>query len=656
MGHRLIAIRILGLAALVCCVLSTSALSEPSWLKSAIDSIPKSPQHKDASALLLFASEEVKISENGRAQSHVRMAVKLLKSSGTEFATLAQPVMSWGEAKYVKGWLIQPSGKKKELDDHQVVRVAASQAAGYYDDAVVLGAHFEEATEGSIVAYEYDLDESSSWGAFFQQFVFQLQQPVLFAQFSLEIPEGWTVQAGLQNCEGCVYEHVEDRHVWTVRNLAFRPDEPLAPVWKLSSRRLRVNCTGPSKGNSVTFADWSSAAHWVAGIMDSSAIPDAAVKEFTTSLTAPAPTVVGKINLIADFVRSQIRYVAVEIDKGRFGPRHAGQTYGNRFGDCKDKAALMRAMLAAIGVPSVAALASIDMPVDSTVVSPFQFDHCIVGIPTATFGDSISFPLVTSGKWVFFDPTDPTLSLGRIPLPEYNSLVLVANTETTNLTLLPALPSREFRRVYHADAVLDSDGSVSADVSIVDYGLFASATTYSWATTSDAKELDALRERFSPFLTNVVLSDYKTIAQGDSAVVRFTVKATNSLLKSGEMFVLKADLVHEDVKPVFKAKERERPIYFGPPLVGETYVNWHLGNHWMAGPAAPLIHDSCAAGEITCETSVRDSILTFHSKQVYSGNTLTPSDYETARRFQKTAEMARGVRLMLHAPKTGSTK
>ncbi len=633
-----------------------SVKAEPSWLKAAIDSIPTIPPHKDATTLCLFRSDDTKIKENGRAISHIRLATKILKSTGIQDAYLRQPVMSQGEVKNLEGWLIRSDGKKGSLTDKDVVRISASQAAGYYDDAIVLGAAFPDAAEGSIVAYEYDVDESSSWGAFFQQFTFQVQQPVLFAQFSLELPDGWSVQSGLDNCAECSYQQSGNRHVWTARNLVFQPDEPMAPDWKLSTRIVRANCFGTAKGTAVCFPNWSTAALWVASIMDSSARPDSALTDFTTKLIANASGTLQKVQLIADFVRSQIRYVAVEIDKGRFAPRSANLTFTNRFGDCKDKVALMRGMLKVAGISSAAVLASIDMPVDTAVASPLQFDHCIVGIPRMELSNIPALPLATEGEWVFFDPTDPSIAFGRLPLPEYNSHMLIASRETSGLTHLSPLPGTEFRRVYHTEAELASDGSLKADVTISDYGLFAAATSYSWATTPDSKELDNLRERFAPFLTNVKLSEYTTTVSNDSVVAHFKLAATNSLLKSGEVFVLKADIVHEDAKPILKAKERGRPISFGSPMVIETFVKWHLGKRWALSQGQPPSYDSCAAGVVLSEVTVSDTTVEYHSRQSITGQPLDRTDYATAKQFERNLEMTRGMRLMIRGLDSGSAK
>jgi hypothetical protein len=50
------------------------------------------------------------------------------------------------------------------------------------------------------------------------------------------------------------------------------------------------------------------------------------------------------LRAIARFTQRDVRYVAIEIGIGGFQPHAAGEVFSNRFGDCKDKANLLRAM------------------------------------------------------------------------------------------------------------------------------------------------------------------------------------------------------------------------------------------------------------------------------------------------------------------------
>ena len=55
---------------------------------------------------------------------------------------------------------------------------------------------------------------------------------------------------------------------------------------------------------------------------------------------------------LAEFVQQDIRYVGIELGIGGFQPHPAPDVFSHRYGDCKDKATLVRTMLREIGVDS----------------------------------------------------------------------------------------------------------------------------------------------------------------------------------------------------------------------------------------------------------------------------------------------------------------
>ncbi len=99
-----------------------------------------------------------------------------------------------------------------------------------------------------------------------------------------------------------------------------------------------------------------------------------------------------KAKAIAEWVRDNVRYVAVELGKGGVEPREAGRILSVRYGDCKDKTILTMAMLRYVGIESYPVLVcrSKENLIDDCPSQ--QFDHVIACVKMDT------------GK-VFFDPT-----------------------------------------------------------------------------------------------------------------------------------------------------------------------------------------------------------------------------------------------------------
>ena len=94
-----------------------------------------------------------------------------------------------------------------------------------------------------------------------------------------------------------------------------------------------------------------------------------------------------------------VKYVSIQMGTGTGGgytPHAAPQVLRNLYGDCKDKANLMRSLLQATGVRSyLVTIRSGDRRyVREEWPSPYQFNHAIIAVEVS---DAIQAPAV--GEW-----------------------------------------------------------------------------------------------------------------------------------------------------------------------------------------------------------------------------------------------------------------
>ena len=75
----------------------------------------------------------------------------------------------------------------------------------------------------------------------------------------------------------------------------------------------------------------------------------------TKTLTAGAKTEIDRIRAVGEYAQS-VRYVSIQTGIGRGGgyrPHAAIDVFAKSYGDCKDKANLMRAMLKVVGIVAI---------------------------------------------------------------------------------------------------------------------------------------------------------------------------------------------------------------------------------------------------------------------------------------------------------------
>lgn len=130
------------------------------------------------------------------------------------------------------------------------------------------------------------------------------------------------------------------------------------------------------------------------------------VDEIRASHNSPAGRVTAALRLVQD----NIRYVGVEVGIGGYIARPPAKVVANGYGDCKDKALLLKTVLQALDIEAVVALALLDGGYGLTdqIPSVHAFDHMIVGARI-------------NGKMHWMDPTRSYQGglIGQAAEPDY---------------------------------------------------------------------------------------------------------------------------------------------------------------------------------------------------------------------------------------------
>ena len=130
-------------------------------------------------------------------------------------------------------------------------------------------------------------------------------------------------------------------------------------------------------------------------------------------------------------VADRIRYVGLEYGIHSFQPAHASETWSLGYGDCKDKAVLLIAMLSAVGIPSQFVLVRTRSAgaIERKPASLSAFDHAIVYLP---------------GLKAFIDPTVSDFDPFVLPTEDQGAQVLVVGSgELTRVPVTAAALNRE---------------------------------------------------------------------------------------------------------------------------------------------------------------------------------------------------------------------
>jgi tetratricopeptide (TPR) repeat protein len=180
-------------------------------------------------------------------------------------------------------------------------------------------------------------------------------------------------------------------------------------------------------GHGTSFStgeSWSSVAEAYRKLAEANIDP-ASVKSL---LPKPGASRMETIARIIAVLQKAVRYTGIEFGEANLQPAPAAEILKHHYGDCKDKAALLVAMLRAAGMEADLALLNTGPGRDVELDLPgMQFDHAIVYVPPAQGNDEL---------WI--DATAEYAALGTLPSMDEGRQALIIAKGTTGLTMTPA--------------------------------------------------------------------------------------------------------------------------------------------------------------------------------------------------------------------------
>ena len=271
--------------------------------------------------------------------------------------------------------------------------------------------------------------------------------------YELDLPRDFKIRVKLREGLGVGWEDVPSAPDRQVRRLVLRPKLP-GPADKPTKEEIESQ----SEPDVIftSFDSWNEVARWWWGISKDRHVPDGAVTSEAQALIATAKGPAEKIAALHAFASVKIRYVNVSFGLGRMQPRKAPEVLANRYGDCKDKHALLAALASSVGIDVRPVLInSHARELRDDVPSPQQFDHVI---SVARLGPKPE-------DWLWLDSTNPFAGPGHLlpNLRDKPALLVEASGDGTLVHTPKALPFVP-RQEMTLKAVLSSDGVLKGHV------------------------------------------------------------------------------------------------------------------------------------------------------------------------------------------------
>lgn len=386
---------------------------------------------ENANAAVLEDDETYSFDEQGRCVHTFYVVYKVLNQNGAEgWDSVSVDWEPWHQARpEIKARVIAQDMTVHMLDPKQITEAPAREGEyKTYSDGKTLRAPFPAIAPGVVVEEEFVITETTPFfgpGHVARIFLGREGVPVAHSLAQVEAPLSLPLHTNTVKLDDVKPQRLEANGRVTITwekgyMAALEPNEPNLPA-EYTRYPLVEFATG---------ASWQTMAAEYSKIVDAHA-DQAAVRELVEKLTAGKTTAAEKEAALLNYLDREIRYTGIEFDQAAIVPHDPTEVMAHKYGDCKDKATMMVAMLRAAGIPAYVALlnAGSRMDVPQTLPGMGLFDHAIVYVP---------------GKpdlWI--DATDPWARLGQLPIGDQGRSALIARPETTELVKTPDSASKD---------------------------------------------------------------------------------------------------------------------------------------------------------------------------------------------------------------------
>ena len=354
--------------------------------------------------------------------------------------------------------VIKPDGKVIPVDldrNSSVMTDNSSMGANIYDpNDKILRVSYPGLEIGDIVRLafrrtEYKVRVPDMWSEYQ---VFENFAPILRYTYTVSAPNERPVrhfclrspvEGTVTNFSAKASEAGRTLHTWEIRDVPQAFPEPDMPPFYTVAQRLLLS----------TAEDWESLSKWYWGLCKPHL--DATTQEMKDLVAAiRKDDATATIRALFTWVSQNVRYMGVttETEAPGYEPHDVSMTFDNRYGVCRDKAALLATMLRLAEIDAYPVLIHAGEKRDPEVPMTF-FNHAIVGVRNA------------DGSYTLMDPTNEN---AHDLLPAYldDKSYLVAHPDGEGLRVSPITPASANMLHARSSGTIDKDGALALETEI----------------------------------------------------------------------------------------------------------------------------------------------------------------------------------------------
>lgn len=550
--------------------------------------------------------------------------------------------------------VISPSGEERRLTREDAIDAPALSGNALYNESRTVTLPFQDVPLGSVVDYRYKTVQREP-RIFLLGHVFDDLFPVMESRLEVRLPSGWAVEHGawvLDREVTLAPDVIDDddggqRLTFSRRDVPALKVEPYATQRQFPGTMVLVRLARWTEEGEVVSAlsDDRALSRWMFERTDERAATTAEVRALAREILKGAPDDDReKIKRLYGWTRDHITYCAIVVGFGGWFPHPSRETERLRYGDCKDKANLLRALLKSEGIESQ--LASIFA--HDGLPKPFRFPN--LGSNTNHMILVVDLP---EGR-VAMDPTTRTVPFGRLPFSDQGAELLPYSKEGSPRWRTPVDEPSANVIDLKLDLVLKRDEEMTGTFDMVLEGEPADQLRYELLRTTESGVEEAV-DRWVPVATDgvsdVVLENQEPPLDPTPLTVRGKLDGRGKSAQGNSRVLFRLNDYLFDAAPSLPPGPRRGPVLLGPPSIKRDVVTIRLPKGTEVGAVPPPLTLDSAYGRYAYDaTLLEDGALRYTRSFLRKKSVVPPEEYAALRAFfdEVARAEARTVVLRFH--------
>lgn len=505
----------------------TDATLSAQNIEELLDNSPTQEDYPEAGAIALLAEESFEVFENNTAVFDMHYTIKVFNERGKEnFSELHigyDSTFEDVELEYAR--TIKPDGTVVYVGDKNIRDVSIYLNFPLYSNARARIISMPEVTKGAIIDYRAKIFRKQLVNKkdFVINYRCQEGEPIKTAKLTIKIPKnrdfGYKIINSQYNSFSAkldpTIQETSDHKIykWHLENIPeILPEPDMSPINRITPIIMMS-----------TFQKWDDVYKWWHELYKDKIDIDSEIQQKIDELIKDKKTQEDKIRAIYNFCAQDIRYVAVEYGQAGYEPHEAKDIFKNKYGDCKDQAILLIAMLRNIGMKAYPVLIGTYNNINLNEDFPsIAFNHCIAVVDL-------------KGEWVFMDPTGQTVSFGDLPSMDQDRLVFLVLDDSYKIVSTPLFAPSHNSSHIRMQIKIEEDGSIFVKRKVDTDGVFEHSQRYWLQFTKPKLIKEALEGAANGIAPGAHLINYKIENEKDldkDVVLEYDFEAPELLTKA----------------------------------------------------------------------------------------------------------------------------